>query len=292
MVLNGKQAEQLLQRAVQRVGRRGITARAPRLWKRAYPALLHRIGICHTWSASTFWGGRFEVVLPEPVSTQVWRYGFFDDDVCLFLVRSLRPGMTFVDIGAHFGFFSLLASALMGSDGHIVALEPMPETFRHLARNAAMHSAHDNITTVRWAAYSARTTLSFHDYGLVNSALNSAFEARCVNRLRLRRDVAVDARTCDDMVRQFALSQVDLIKIDAESAEMEVLRGAEQTIKRFRPRIILEVGDFDIAGTASSSELVRSVLALGYRAYERSHGDVIPHERRAIYEYGNLLFLP
>ena len=84
---------------------------------------------------------------------------------------------------------------------------------------------------------------------------------------------------------------VDGPVIDAESSEMHVLRGAERTIDRFHPRIIVEVGDFDLAGVASSSELVRSLLALGYRAYERSQCDVRLHEPRATYGYGNLLFV-
>ena len=53
----------------------------------------------------------------------------------------------------------------------------------------------------------------------------------------------------------------------------------------------MEVGDFDLAGVASSSELVRSLLALGYRAYERSQYDLSLHEPRVTYDYGNLLFV-
>lgn len=101
----------------------------------------------------------------------------------------------------------------------------------------------------------------------------------------------MDACTCDDLVSAFALPCVDVVKIEAESSEMHVLRGAERTINQFHPRIIVEVGDFNLAGVVSSSELVRSLLALGYRAYERSHCDVSLHELRATYEYGNLLFV-
>jgi FkbM family methyltransferase len=256
-----------------------------------YPQLLLKIGVCHARPAKTFWDGRFDVVLPEAVSTQIWRYGFFEDDVCLFLLRSLTPGMVVIDVGAHFGFFSLLASELVGAEGRVVAIEPMPETFGRLARNVAINSPHDNITTIKSAAYSIRTTLSFRDYGLVYSAFNSAFDARSASNLHLHGQVFVDACTCDDVVSALALPRVDVIKIDAESSEMHVLRGAERTINQFHPRIIVEVGDFDLAGVVSSSELVRSLLALGYRAYECSQCDVSLHEPRATYDYGNLLFV-
>ena len=291
MVLSRQQAEQRLRRAVQRANRSRIGRLARHPWKLLYPQLLLKIGVCQARPAKTFWGGRFDIVLPEAVSTQIWRYGFFEDDVCLFLLRSLRPGMVVIDVGAHFGFFSLLASELVGSEGRIVAVEPMPETFGRLARNVAINGPHDNITAINSAAYSMRTTLSFHDYGLVYSAFDSAFGARSASSLRLHRQVFVDACTCDDLVSALALPRVDVIKIDAESSEMHVLRGAERTINQFHPRIIVEVGDFDLAGVASSSELVRSLLAFGYRAYERSQYDVSLHEPRATYDYGNLLFV-
>ena len=291
MGLSRQEAEQHLRRAVQRANQSRIGRLAPHRWKLVYPQLLLKLGVCQARRARTFWGGRLDIVLPEAVSTQIWRYGFFEDDVCLFLLRSLRAGMVVIDVGAHFGFFSLLASELVGSEGRVVAVEPIPATFGRLARNVAINSPHDNITAINSAAYSIRTTLSFNDYGLVYSAFNSAFGARSASSLRLHRQVSVDARTCDDLVSVLALPRVDVIKIDAESSEMHVLRGAERTINQFHPRIIVEVGDFDLAGVASSSELVRSLLALGYRAYERSQYDLSLHEPRVTYDYGNLLFV-
>src|SRR5712692_7132722 len=146
MVLSRQQAEQRLRCAVQRANRSGIGRLAPHPWKLVYPQLLLKIGVRHARSAKTFWGGSLDIVLPEAVSTQIWCYGFFEEDVCLFLRRSLRPGMVVIDVGAHFGFFSLLASELVGSEGRIVAVEPMPETFGRLARNVAINSPDGNIT--------------------------------------------------------------------------------------------------------------------------------------------------
>jgi len=293
MTLNGQHAEQLLQRAVRRA--RPYRSRIGRLaahpWRMVYPRLLLKTGRCQALTATTFWGGRMEIVVPEAVSTQIFRYGFFEEDVCLFLLKSLRPGMVCVDVGAHFGFFTLLASELVGLEGRVVALEPMPETFARLARNVAEHRSCDNITPLQSAAYSSATTLTFCDYGLVYSAFNSAFGARLPSGRRSCGEVRVAARTCDDLVDALGLPRVDVIKIDAESSEMHVLRGAERTIDQFYPRVIVEVGDFDLAGVASSSELVGSLLALGYRAYERTQYDVSLHEPRARYDYGNLLFV-
>src|SRR4029077_10367653 len=148
-------------------------------------------------------------------------------DVCTFLLRGLGPGMVFVDIGAHFGFFTLLGSDLVAGEGRVVALEPMPRTFGQLNRNAACNSPFRNITPLNVAAYSAHTTLPFRDYGLVDSAMDSAFGQR--NRGGEPGKVGtvqVPARTCDEVVATLGLQRVDLVKIDAESSELHVLMGA------------------------------------------------------------------
>ena len=296
MALNGQHAELLLQRALRRaspprsrLARIGRLARHP--WRLGYPRLLLRTGRCDAVSAATFWGGRMEILLPEAASTQIWGYGFFEEEVCLFLLKSLRPGMICVDVGAHFGFFTLLASELVGAEGRVVALEPMPETFARLARNVTVHGSGGNITPLESAAFSANTTLTMRDYGPVYSAFNSAFGARLSRGLHARAEVRVAARTCDAVIDELALPRVDVLKIDAESSEAHVLGGAMGVIERFHPRVILEVGDFDLAGVAPSSELVRALLAKGYRPYEYSRGDVTPHVPRATYGYGNLLFV-
>src|SRR5690349_19975232 len=160
MVLSREQAEQRLRRAVERANRTRIGRLAPQRWKLVYPRLLLKIGVSWARRTKTIWGGRLDIVLTEAVSTQIWCFGFFEEDVCLFLLRSLRPGVVVIDVGAHCGLFSLLASEVVGSEGRVVAVEPMPETFAHHASNVVINNSHENITAIHSAAYSVRTTLS------------------------------------------------------------------------------------------------------------------------------------
>jgi len=291
MALDGEVAERQLHAGVQKASRSRIARVATHPWKLVYPRLLRTVGLSQSTSAKTFWEGRLNVVLPEAVSTHIWRYGFFEEDVCLFLLRTLRQSMSFIDVGAHFGFFTLLASELVGTGGRVLALEPMPETFAFLSRNIDEHGTCGNITAINAAAFSSATKLTFHDYGLVNSGLDSAFSARTLdNRTIATRDVEVNALTLDDVVADLKLERVDLIKIDAESSEAHVLQGASRTIETHKPRVILEVGDFDLSGVVQSTSLVEWFRARGYTPYEFSQGNVIHHDTRATYPYGNLLF--
>ena len=291
MRLSKEQAERNLKAAVQRASRSRVTRRVTAPWKELYPKLLRAVGLSHRASSKTFWNGRFDVVLPEGTSTHIWRYGFFESDVCTFMLRGLEPGMVFVDVGAHFGFFTLLGSDLVTGEGRVVALEPMPRTFRQLNRNASRNNPFRNITPLNAAAYSANTTLLFRDYGLVDSAMDSAFGQRNTGGERGKvGTVQVTARTCDEVVATLGLRRVDLVKIDAESSELHVLFGAERLIQKFAPLLIVEVGDFDLPGVARSRDLVSWLTQRGYVAYECRQGDIVRHQPRETYASGNLLF--
>jgi hypothetical protein len=88
--------------------------------RQAVPRLAVLSGTSIETVATTFWGESMRVLLPEQVSTRIWRYGFFEEDVCRFLLRFLRAGDTFVDVGAHFGFFTRLGAALTGAAGRVL----------------------------------------------------------------------------------------------------------------------------------------------------------------------------
>ena len=69
------------------------------------------------------------VVLPEMISLQLYMYGLFDELVTGMALRAGRQGDVVLDVGAHFGYFTLLFSRLVGESGRIVSLEPTPSTF-------------------------------------------------------------------------------------------------------------------------------------------------------------------
>src|ERR1043165_1048267 len=87
--------------------------------------------------AGPFWGVEVHVVFPEGMSMALYRYQFFERGLTQYLLDLLKPGMVFFDVGAHFGYYSLLASRLVGGEGAVHAFEPTPSTFDVLRRNHA-----------------------------------------------------------------------------------------------------------------------------------------------------------
>jgi FkbM family methyltransferase len=242
-------------------------------------------------SARTFWGEQMEVALPEPVSLELFRWGFFDRGLTTIMLNHLRPGGVFFDIGAHFGYFSLLAKALVGPEGRVLSFEPTPSTFAVLARNMR---GHQGATAYRVAVHEHSGTTSFSDFGVLYSAYNSMFAPRLDERNRRRARAVqhvVETWSVDDFAADHGVVP-DFVKIDAETAEYAILKGMSYTLKHRHPIICVEVGDFDLPDAPSSRAVVELLLEWGYGAYEFVNHEILPHTLRERYEYTNLLFVP
>jgi FkbM family methyltransferase len=266
---------------------RGVT----QPWQTVCVRYLRASGSSRDVQARTFFGPTMAVMLPEHVSISLWRYGFVEEEVCLFLLTLLPSGGRFVDIGAHFGFFTLLGAHLVGETGHVLAVEPMPATHAILHRNSA---AYRHIETCRCAAFSEARPVIMYDYGVEFSAYNSAIGVR---RGGLRSPkggtkITVDGRRMDHLLEERGWEGVDVIKIDAESSEGHVLRGCEQTILRSRPAAIVEVGDYGIEGSWESERIVGWFEDRGYEPFEAEGTRIVRYRRRRLDDHANLLFLP
>ena len=240
-------------------------------------------------SVPLFWGQEMSVVFPEFVSGRLGKFGYFEDDVTSMFIDCLDPGMTFYDVGSHYGYFSLLASSLVGPSGQVFAFEPTSATYEVLTENAARR---DNITCCKVAAYRETGPLAFIEQPVGRSSLNfvigDGYEADPADHTA--RETIVPAVKLDDFADQYG--EPDFIKIDTEGAEIPVLEGMIKTIQRFHPTIVLEMGDHVCSSTGNglSRRNVDFLLEQGYEVFEYRNRDRHPHVARDSYSYTNLLF--
>ncbi len=262
-------------------------------FKTIWPVVMRRAGYQRAATVPTFWGGMFSGVIPEAVSTQIWRRSYFDEPVCRTLIDVLQPGGVFVDIGAHMGFFSLLASALVGPTGQVLSIEAMPSTFAHLNANIRANRAHDNVVLHQGAAFDSARTLEFSDFGIVASSLNTAFSSRGQKGIITSvKKVDVVALPGDGIIARHGLASVDLIKIDAESSEKFVIAGLERTLAKHRPVIVMEVGDISSDGGTPTAELIDLMTEKSYRPFEWRGRTLQPFNSAGPLPYANLVFKP
>ncbi|HEX2050170.1 MAG TPA: FkbM family methyltransferase [Actinomycetota bacterium] len=230
--------------------------------------------------ATTFWGDEMDVVLPELVSCEIHRYGVIEPGLSALFVDVVRPGTVVFDAGAHLGYYSLLAASL-GARVH--AFEPSRQTLPLLRDNAA-----GRVRVVPAGLWSAETTLSLTDFGSGHSALDTFVSSRDESAAPRG---AYDARvTTVDAYVAAAGDVPDVVKVDAEGAELEVLRGAASTMTTARPLVTVEVGD--TGRGPRSRDALDFAATLGYAPFDVTPDGVRPHRVRDEYEYGNVLLAP
>jgi len=144
--------------------------------------------------------------------------------------RHLRPGMTFIDVGANKGDFTLLAARLVGGTGTVISIEPEPENHSVLRRTLELND-YGNIKVMQVA-------LSDCD-GVADLQIGSTSGSHSLSpEFNGLRTVAVPTVTLDAVVADHRLDPVDMIKIDVQGFELAVLRGAFRTLAG-NPDVIL-----------------------------------------------------
>ena len=139
---------------------------------------------------------------------------------------NIKPGHVVFDVGAHAGYYSLLASALVGREGKVFAFEPNPHNYLSLVNHVKINRA-DNIDVFECAVGNE------NGYSLFELGSGSG-----TGHLSQFGDFRVRTIRLDDLVKEKELSP-DFIKIDTEGAELLVLMGAKQLLSEIRPVVFL-----------------------------------------------------
>lgn len=153
-----------------------------------------------------------------------------------FLRTNCKPRTTTLDIGAHIGLYSVVMARAVGDRGRVISFEPTPGTRDALRRTIGLNGLSE-VVEIRDDAVTDRSgTVIFHDTSDELSNANSV-----VAGPRSMWSYEVPATTVDDVVASLGDAPVSCIKIDVEGGEVGVLRGATDTLRRWRPAIALEV---------------------------------------------------
>lgn len=244
------------------------------------------------WQAKLFWGDNVKGYFPDATFNALYLYHFMEAKLTEVVLKYLKPGMVFVDIGSYVGYYTLLASHLVGDKGKVFSFEPTQDTYGLLLQNTKGVS---NILTEHLAVWSKNKTLKFLDYGNFYASCNSYTHARMSKEILAKakpKKVSVKAVNLDDYFRELK-ARPGFVKIDAESAEYEILLGMRQILLKDRPTIAMEIGDRE-EEIGKTQKCLRLLEKLDYKALEWSGGKVQPFQPRNSYLhlYDNLLFLP
>lgn len=171
---------------------------------------------------------------PEPMSggsggEYHMALGTYEHREIRYVVDRLPRGGGFVDVGAHFGYFSLAAAAKVGAAGTVISIEPTPSSADVLRRNVRENGFEEIVTVVEGGASDAPGTGS-----LVMSGHSEMLNTLEFDELAETAGVLdVDLVTVDSVLEEAGWPEVHILKMDVEGYEKKVLIGAEQTLQRF-----------------------------------------------------------
>lgn len=195
----------------------------------------------------------------------------YEAETSNFFGSVLRPGDLFIDIGAHVGYFTMLASTLVGERGRVYAFEPEPSNFAHLVQHMALNEA-TNVLPLHMAVGAIPAVADF----FVNADNDGGHALWEVGRHpfneRTRQAAAtrkVAVTSLDTFFAHQDISSLKAIKIDAEGAEFAIMIGARGILARQPiPFIVAEINRFGLESMGASEAMLRNLMSeQGYETY-------------------------
>ena len=216
--------------------------------------------------------------------------GGFETTEREFILRFLRSGDIFFDVGANAGLHTVLGAISVANRGRVHAFESDPRAYSLLRKNIELNNLRNVILNP--------VAISNQD-GVIEFAccLDSAYSSMRENKYHQTRGdlewIEVDCITLDAYMEQQHLERVDFVKIDVEGAELRVLQGAEMLLnERLAPVLMIEFCDVTAAGFGYKAvQLGEHLEGCGYQLYEYDpeHHQLLKHHRQVDYDWPTLI---
>ncbi len=203
--------------------------------------------------------------------------GFWEMWLTIFFARHVQPGMTVIDVGANFGYYTLLFGSLVGPKGRVFAVEPNPAVLPKLRRSVNLNGLAGRTTIVEAAAGAVdedETNLYVPDGEPKNSTVVPRPEGLAAgsDRVYKVRRVRLDGLAA-------TVPRIDLVKIDAEGAEQDVIAGLEGILRRDRPSLLAEFNPGKRADAAGFLETLGAPYdRMRYIDFEANPTQVTPRQ--------------
>jgi len=206
--------------------------------------------------------------LREGIDFAIFLFGRFEPQTVAAYRRLLRPGDIAIDIGANIGAHTLPLAECVGEGGLVLAYEPTRQAYTRLLKNIEANpelSTRIRADQVMLASTSARP---------LEPAIYASWpleRSQGAHPLHLGVPMTTEgarARTLDDALEDAAVRRVSLIKLDVDGHELDVLRGAGNTLRAWCPLLIMELAPYTLEERGQNPvELLDLLGKAGYRLY-------------------------
>lgn len=217
-------------------------------------------------TAVTRFGARMRLDTRDLIQRYVYLFGVWEPHLTRWVAGALRPGDTFVDVGANIGYFSLLAASRVGPTGHVVAVEASAAVHRRLTEHSDLNGYGAVVRAVNAAVSDKRETLHFVLASSQNIGANSIvpYDGPAESSFEMA------ARPLGELLRPDELRSARIIKVDVEGAEGAVVRGMAGLLDQLRPdaEVAIEVSPDRMAALGEDAEdLMATFRRHGFHPY-------------------------
>lgn len=221
----------------------------------------------------TFKNLKVEYTYGSDIGTSIFLINYFEDQEIEFffngLSRESKP--VILDIGANIGIHAI-RWATGNPAAQIFSFEPSPSTREILSRNIARNGVESQIKIQSQALSDKEGVATF--FQCDDNAFNSL---RDTGRKQITSTTEVQLTTLDRFVEEQQFDHITLIKIDVEGFEAQVVSGAMETFRRFKPDLFIEIQPVNSSEVAPEV-IIQSICELGYEPYVMVHGKPLPYK--------------
>ncbi len=178
-----------------------------------------------------------------------------------------------LDIGANIGYYSLLFSRLVGPEGVVIAIEPEPNNFNLLELNLSLNKVNNvHLYQVAVSDREGTATLFISNYSNWHSLRSK--------KSSTLKEIKVPTVTIDAIANKLG-APINLIRMDIEGFEDKALHGGWETLRRDKPRLIMEVHPAEFESASEVQSMLASLADLGYEVrFLILRGDDFPWVKR------------
>lgn len=203
--------------------------------------VLGLLGLLRGPVVATRGGITWSLELEEAIDLGLWALNMFEPGVTRALARLLKPGDVVVDVGANVGAHALRMAQRVGEQGRVYAFEPTDFGYQKLSKNLALNPELAKrveplrvgltdlkerplpaMVSASWSLTRPMADIHPRDLGFGSSTAGARFVP------------------LDRWVTERGVTRIELVKLDVDGFEVRVLRGALETLRRFKPVIVME----------------------------------------------------
>jgi FkbM family methyltransferase len=220
------------------------------------------------------WGNSLRLSPYYWIDRHVIAFGTYDEALSRAIDERVPRGAVCMDVGANIGVVSLQLATRVGDGGRVHAFEPVASVRTRLEENVARNRPRlgDVVGIEPFALSDHAGDAVFHYASADRENQGMGSLVSTVNEVA-NLTQTVSLMTLDSFVHGHAVTRLDMIKVDVQGGETAFLEGARETLRRFRPELLMEISPEDLQQAGSSSPaLCRLLSDLGYRLFELDRG--------------------